>query len=957
MKLFMSRHSFDDSPLLQAQKLKLIEDNISSFFPALKTRPTHPPYATMVMEAIKEMNEGGGSNVDEISKYIEINFQGLPFAHSHFLKHHLTKLVDSGEILYSYSNACYALPDLNCKPSPESEKKHAEQHHQHQQEEKRGRGRLRKKYAADEEGDGLVDSVDHRNSSEEISVVQTDSIHLRGNNNEDLMELGRKGEKHQRVDYSNIVFALEANPGQHQPVHHQRALIYYANIVIGLKANPLQQQRLTDGGRPSRIHVNQQETVQQHHQSACAKPVLETRKRRGRGRSWKIHAHHQETVEQQHRQEAIHAHQQEIVEQHHQNADSKPLVEIELEFLQEPCRGRPLGMQVQQETIEQRNLTRDSFTVVENEGGPSQQRPSKRRGRGRPRKEPVKQETLKHRTPIFENDTVVGIEVGPLHQSSEPQGVPYKKCEVEQSEMSESIPVFYAMENQPPRMALTKEGDIEQIHQVGIINQQHRNIDANLVVGTEVAHLQAEMSEKCETEHGEMIQTFYSDGNSLTSVNESPTMENQPLRMALTKEGDVEQIQQVGIIKQQHRNNNANLAVGTKVADLHAEINDECETEQAQNESVQTFYGDEDGLIVLGTVNSLTSTIDVLPLEYQPPSMHQNIDVNLAVGTEVAHLQAEMNEKCETEQSEMSESMQTFYGDENGLIFLGNDNSLASVIEALSLNCQPPWMALCEEGDTEQIHQQGTIEQMHRNTDVNLAVGTEIEHTQAQVEDKCETEQAQMSESVQMFYADEDGSILLGNGNSLTSVIEAPLMENHPPWMAVAKEGDTEQLHQQGILEQQHQNIDINLAVVIEIGHVQKEHQLNHRGRTTRTRKQSKTELEEKSESIKLCADDSTESGLAGEVFPDKRPKEVAFPDKKRKEVVSLQQQEPKRQLRPRPHEPYKGRLRRLKHTTYYLYEDNSLRAMQRCAKMQKDIVVLDAIQWPKVAYVGVSYS
>ncbi|KAI3910435.1 hypothetical protein MKX01_034829 [Papaver californicum] len=899
IKLFMSRYSFDNSPLLQAQKLKLIEDNISSFFPALKTRPTHPPYATMVMEAIKEMNEEGGSNVDEISKYIEINFQGLPFAHSHFLKHYLTKLVDSGDILYSYSNACYALPDLNCKPSPEREKKHEQQH---QQQEKRCRGRLRKKYAADEEGDGLVDSGDHRNSSEEVSAVQTDSIHLCYNNNEDLMKLGRKGEKHQRVDYSNVVFALEANPLQHQPVHHQqRALINYANIVIGLEANPLQQQRLMDGGRPSRIHVNQLETVEQHHQSACAKPVLETRKRRGRGRPRKVHAHHQETVEQQHQQEIleellqqrqskgrgrprkIHAHQQEIVEQHHQNTDSKPAVEIELEFLQEPCRGkRPLGLQVEQGTNEQCNPTTDSYTVVENEGGSSQQRPSKPRGRGRPRKEPVKQETLKHRTPIVENNTVVGIEVGPLHQSSEPRGVPSKKCEAEQSEMSESIPVFYGDE------------------------------DGLIVLG---------------------------EGNTPTSAIDAPAMENQPPRMALTREGDIEQIQQVGIINQQHRNIDAYLAVQSEIADLQAEINDECETEQAQSESVQTFYGDEDGLIVLGTVNSLTSMINALPLEYQPPSMviadkgdteqihqqgtiekqHRNIVVNLAVGTEVAHLQAEMNEKCEIEQAEMSESVQTFYGDENGLIFLGNGNSLASVIEALPLECQPPWMALCEEGDTEQIHQQGMIEQLHRNSDVDLAVGTEIEHTQAEVEDKCETEQAQMSESVQTFYGDEDGLIVLGNGNSSTSVIEVPPMENHPPRMAVAKEGDTEQLHQQGILEQQHRNIDINLAVVIEIGHVQKEHQLNHRGRTTRTRKQSKTELEEKSESIRLCADDYTEGGLAGEVFPDKRPKEVAFPGKKRKEVVTLQQQQPKRQLRPRPHEPYKGRLRRLKHTTYNL--------------------------------------
>ncbi|KAI3858307.1 hypothetical protein MKX03_013838 [Papaver bracteatum] len=1106
MKLFMTRHS-SEPPLLKEQKIKLIEDNISSFFPALRTRPTHPPYATMVIEAIKEMNEEGGSNVEDISKYIEMNFQGLPFAHSHFLKHYLKKLVDSGEILYSYYNDCYALPHLNCKPSPEREKEHEQQHQQQpEQEEKRSRGRFCKKYVADEEGgDSLVDSGDLGNLLEENSVVQTDSVQLYCENNEDLMELGREGEKHQRGDYSNIVFALGANPLQHQPVHHQRALIDCANIVVGLEANPSQQQQLMDGGRPSRrIHVNQQETIEQYHQSACAKPVPETGKRKGRGRPRKIHALHQETVEQQQQKEVVeeplqhqqellqqrqskgrgrprkihahqqenveqhhqnadskpvveiepeflqepglgrllgmqveqeteeqrnptsayytvveneegssqqqhskrrgrgrprkepgkqetvknhtpivennavvgievgpldqlsepqgvpskkceaeqsgmsksisisyddedglvHAHQQEIVEQHHQNVDSKPVVEIEPEFLQEPCRGRPLGMQVEQETEEQRNHTSDSCAVIENEGGSSEQRQSKRRGRGRPRKEPVKQETVMQHTPIVENNTVVGIEVGPLHQPSEPQGVPSMKCEAEQSEMSESIPIFYgdedglivlgegdtltsaidaidapAMENQP-MMAVAKEGDTEQTHQLAIIEQQQWNIDAILAVGTEVGYVQAEKSEKCETEHAEMIQAFYGDG----SENEALTMENQPPEMALAKEDDIEQIHQVGIIRQQHRDIDANLAIETEVAHML-------------------------GLIVLGTGNSPTSVIEALPTEYQPPWMiisdtgnteqipqqgiieqhHQNIDVNLAVGTEVAHLQAEINEKIETKQAEMSESTQTFFGDEDGLIFVGSGDSFASVIEVVPLECQPPWMALSEEDDTEQIHQQGMIEQQNRNTDVDLAVGTEIEHMLTEVKDKCETEQAHMSESIQMFYGDEDGLIVLGNDNSSTSAMEAPRMENQPPWMDVTEEGDTEQLHQQGLLEQQHPNIDFNLDVVIEVGHVQTEQQLNHRGSMTRTHKQSKTELEEKSESIRLCADDSTEGGLAGEVFPDKRPKEVSFPDKRRKEVVTLLQQQSKRQLRPRPHEPYKGRLRRLKHTTYHL--------------------------------------
>ncbi|KAJ4709736.1 Histone H1 [Melia azedarach] len=53
----------------------------------------------MIQTAITELNEVGGSIEASISGYIEKNFEGLPWGHATFLRHHLRKLSRSGEIM------------------------------------------------------------------------------------------------------------------------------------------------------------------------------------------------------------------------------------------------------------------------------------------------------------------------------------------------------------------------------------------------------------------------------------------------------------------------------------------------------------------------------------------------------------------------------------------------------------------------------------------------------------------------------------------------------------------------------------------------------------------------------------------------------------------------------------------------------------------------------------------
>lgn len=53
----------------------------------------------MIERAIQELGEKGGSTEESISRFLEKEYESLPWAHSMLLKHHLGKLCESGEIV------------------------------------------------------------------------------------------------------------------------------------------------------------------------------------------------------------------------------------------------------------------------------------------------------------------------------------------------------------------------------------------------------------------------------------------------------------------------------------------------------------------------------------------------------------------------------------------------------------------------------------------------------------------------------------------------------------------------------------------------------------------------------------------------------------------------------------------------------------------------------------------
>ncbi|MCL7031674.1 hypothetical protein MKW94_026062 [Papaver nudicaule] len=70
----------------------------------------HPPYAEMIITAIKALNEITGSSKIAIAKFIGATYTNLPPNHSALLSHHLKRLKDNGLII-TIKNS-YTLPSL-----------------------------------------------------------------------------------------------------------------------------------------------------------------------------------------------------------------------------------------------------------------------------------------------------------------------------------------------------------------------------------------------------------------------------------------------------------------------------------------------------------------------------------------------------------------------------------------------------------------------------------------------------------------------------------------------------------------------------------------------------------------------------------------------------------------------------------------------------------------------------
>ncbi|XP_021750381.1 uncharacterized protein LOC110716054 [Chenopodium quinoa] len=111
--IFKIANSNPNTPSLTPSQIALIQQQLLLAVPVLHT-PTHPTYASMIQNAIKGLNEKDGSNEESISKYIKANYDGLPWAHSAYLSHHLSKLCKNGEIVCytSSTSKCYTTPAL-----------------------------------------------------------------------------------------------------------------------------------------------------------------------------------------------------------------------------------------------------------------------------------------------------------------------------------------------------------------------------------------------------------------------------------------------------------------------------------------------------------------------------------------------------------------------------------------------------------------------------------------------------------------------------------------------------------------------------------------------------------------------------------------------------------------------------------------------------------------------------
>ncbi|XP_038992371.1 uncharacterized protein LOC120115836 isoform X2 [Hibiscus syriacus] len=77
---------------------ELVRLRLQQLLPSFQT-PVHPPYSSMIRQAILKLNEECGSTEEAMSRHIEKEHPGLPFAHASFLSHHLKKLCSEGELI------------------------------------------------------------------------------------------------------------------------------------------------------------------------------------------------------------------------------------------------------------------------------------------------------------------------------------------------------------------------------------------------------------------------------------------------------------------------------------------------------------------------------------------------------------------------------------------------------------------------------------------------------------------------------------------------------------------------------------------------------------------------------------------------------------------------------------------------------------------------------------------
>ncbi|GFP83513.1 mitogen-activated protein kinase 9 [Phtheirospermum japonicum] len=105
--IFKLAETHPNAPLTPAART-LLQDRLSRFVSQYKT-PDHPPYSAMIERAIRELNEKRGSSEASISRFLEKEYDNLPWAHLTMLKHHLRHLCASSFIVVTH-NKRYKLP-------------------------------------------------------------------------------------------------------------------------------------------------------------------------------------------------------------------------------------------------------------------------------------------------------------------------------------------------------------------------------------------------------------------------------------------------------------------------------------------------------------------------------------------------------------------------------------------------------------------------------------------------------------------------------------------------------------------------------------------------------------------------------------------------------------------------------------------------------------------------------
>ncbi|XVE85412.1 hypothetical protein DITRI_Ditri17bG0089100 [Diplodiscus trichospermus] len=104
----------------------VIDLRLQQFFPTFHT-PVHPPYSSMIQEAILKLNEEDGSSKEAISSFLEKEHEDLPWGNSSFLDHHLKKLCRNGEIV-CVNNELYMLQADNGDSRNEEEEEEEMSH-------------------------------------------------------------------------------------------------------------------------------------------------------------------------------------------------------------------------------------------------------------------------------------------------------------------------------------------------------------------------------------------------------------------------------------------------------------------------------------------------------------------------------------------------------------------------------------------------------------------------------------------------------------------------------------------------------------------------------------------------------------------------------------------------------------------------------------------------------------